>query len=95
MIKEANLPVPIREHKFLEDRKFRADFCWIEERLIVEVQGGIWQGGRHTSGHGYTADRERSNLAQLAGFIILEVTPDQIKNGKAIEWITQILKDLR
>jgi hypothetical protein len=57
----------------------------------VEVQGGVFIGGRHTSGLGYTADCEKLNLSVLNGWRMLWVTPGQIQDGKAAQWIERAL----
>lgn len=69
------------------ERKWRFDLAWPERRLAVEVDGGIWTGGRHTSGKGYTNDCEKVNTATVEGWRVLRVVPAQIKSGQAVEWI--------
>ena len=46
--------------------------------VAVECHGGTYSGGRHTRGKGFENDREKMNEAQLAGFIVLEFTSQQI-----------------
>ncbi len=81
------LPPPIREYRFHEKRRWRCDFIWLDEKLIVEVEGGIWSKGRHTRGLGFQNDCEKYNEAALNGYKVLRVTSQQIKNGQAMEWI--------
>jgi len=38
-IEAAELPAPKRQYKFHSSRRWLADFCWPESRLIVEVNG--------------------------------------------------------
>lgn len=57
----------------------------------MEVQGATYSAGRHTRGAGYARDREKMNLAQLAGWRVLEVTPEQIRSGRAREWVALAL----
>ena len=85
------LPMPAREYVFLPPRKYRADFCWIEQRLIVEVDGGSWVAGRHTRGAGFEADHARDALAMIHGWRVLRCTPKQVESGVALDWIEQIL----
>lgn len=76
---------PVQEYKFLTNRKFRFDFAWTDEKLAVEIEGGVWIGGRHTRGTGYISDMEKYNLATCEGWRILRFTPQQI--NKEITYI--------
>lgn len=83
-----------REYRFSQARKFRFDFAFItEDRLAIEVDGGVWKGGqgRHTSGAGYTRDCEKNNLAILEGWRVLHFTPDMVTSGEAIRIIDSAL----
>lgn len=80
----ANLPTPTREFLFARPRKFRADFAWPDLMILVEIEGGVWTGGRHTRGAGFSKDCEKQNLAALAGYRVFRFTGDQVKNGSAI-----------
>jgi len=72
------LPAPLFEYGFLKDRKWRFDLAWPEERLALEVVGGLWMGGRHNTPEGYLADMEKFNSAACLGWRILFVTPKAI-----------------
>lgn len=78
------------EHEFHPTRKWRFDlavFLPDGVRVALEVDGGAWIGGRHTSGGGFIADMEKSNEAQLLGWILLRCTPSQVKKGAAVTLI--------
>ena len=79
----SGLPEPQREFLFHSKRKWRFDLAWPNLLIAVEVEGGIWTGGRHVRGEGYEADCEKYNEAQLAGWMVLRFTPGMIKKGKA------------
>jgi very-short-patch-repair endonuclease len=93
-IRMFNLPKPVAEFYAIPGRRFRFDFCWEEERLLCEIQGGIWMKNRsgHSSGTGINRDTEKANLAVLAGWRVLAFTGDQIKSGQAIQWLKQALE---
>ena len=82
-IQLAGLPQPQREFIFHKRRKWRFDLAWPDLLIAVEVEGGIWVGGRHVRGEGYEADCEKYNEAQLSGWMVLRFTPGMIKRGKA------------
>lgn len=81
----------VRQFKFHDKRRWKADFAFPDEMVLVEVQGGTWSGGRHTRGGGFHADRERCNEAQIAGWLVLEVTAGMVKDGDALEFINRAL----
>lgn len=92
-IKYLSLPAPEREYAFIKGRRFRADFAWPEQRLLVEVEGGIWANGRHTRGKGYEIDCEKYNLAALNGFTVLRYTPKMVGSGIAVNDIKFYLEN--
>lgn len=87
----ACLPAPLRERCFAVGRRFRADFMWPDQALIVEVDGGTWIGGRHQTGAGYTRDCVKLNLATLAHWRVLRFTGDMVRSGEALKMIEQAL----
>ena len=87
----AGVLAPERELRLVPRRKFRVDLAWPAARLAVEVDGGAFIGGRHTSGAGFTRDAEKSNLLVLGGWRVLHVTAPQIRDGSAVRWIRQAL----
>jgi hypothetical protein len=96
------LPMPEAEVVFLPGRKFRADWLWWgpPRKVILEVDGGLFRGGKgggsatggHSSARGILRDQEKGNLAQLAGFLYLRCTPQDVATGKVAALLTQALK---
>lgn len=80
-------PDPATELLFHPKRKWRFDYAWEEQKLALEVHGGIHSGGRHTRGRGFVEDREKMNEATLLGWTVLEVTPEHIKSGQLRAWL--------
>ena len=91
-IQFAGLPTPEREYRFAPPRRYRADFAYPAERLLIEVEGGIWTNGAHVRGSHYQSDCEKYNLAATMSFRVLRFTGDMIKSGLAIRTIEQVLK---
>lgn len=83
-----------REFKFHPKRKWRADFHIIDKRILVEVEGGIWSGGRHTRGKGYLGDLEKYNAATMMGYQVLRFSTEQVKSGLAVQQIEITVGDL-
>jgi hypothetical protein len=82
-----------REYRFDKTRKWRADFFidTLEYGILVEIQGAIWNGGRHTRGKGYQADCERLNRATILGFKVLWGTPHMVRSGLLLDQVKQLL----
>jgi hypothetical protein len=82
-LKLAGLPDAKKEFVFHKRRRWRFDLAWPELLIAVEVEGGVWVGGRHVRGEGYEMDCEKYNEAQLMGWMVLRFTPGMVKRGKA------------
>jgi hypothetical protein len=96
-IRAAGLPAPVREHQFIPGRKFKLDFAWIDLKVGIECQGGIWGNSKsktlgHNSGAGITRDAVKNNLGILAGWQVLLVTKEHINSGEALKWIQQLIR---
>jgi hypothetical protein len=58
----------------------------------VEVDGGAYIGGRHTSGPGFEADCEKLSSAAALGWRVLRVTPRHVHDGRALTWLLAALE---
>ena len=79
-----------REFRFEPMRRWRADFAHIASRTLIEIEGGLYQQGRHQRLHGYQADCEKYNWATMAGWRVLRLTsamltPDYVES--IIKWM--------
>ncbi|MFA3075286.1 endonuclease domain-containing protein [Acinetobacter pittii] len=81
-----------QEYKFHPTRKWRADFLITGTKILIEVEGGIWSGGRHTRGKGYIGDMEKYNSASMMGFTVLRFCTEQVTSGIAIQQIELLMK---
>lgn len=81
-----------QEYKFHPTRKWRADFLITGTKILIEVEGGVWSGGRHTRGKGYIGDMEKYNSASMMGFTVLRFCTEQVKSGIAIQQIEILMK---
>jgi very-short-patch-repair endonuclease len=92
-IRAARLQEPVREYQFDTGRRWRFDFAWPVSRLALEIEGGVWTGGRHTSGAGWHKDAEKYNTAVLQGWRILRCSVTHIRNGDALHWLEIALRE--
>jgi very-short-patch-repair endonuclease len=78
------LPEPVAEHRFHPTRKWRIDYAWPEQKLALEVEGGVFIQGRHVRGIGMVKDMEKYGELAVMGWRLLRVTPKQIRDGSAL-----------
>ena len=84
-----------REYRFHPVRKWRFDLAWPALMVACEVEGGTWNGGRHTRGAGFEADCEKYAIAAIEGWIVVRVTSGMIASGAALTLIEQALAKRR
>ena len=90
-LKVRGIPRPEREWKFDAKRRWRFDYAWPERMIALEVEGGVWTGGRHTRGAGFVKDIEKYNRAAVLGWRLLRVTPDKLVSFGTFEMLREIL----
>jgi very-short-patch-repair endonuclease len=83
----------IRQYRAIKGRKFAFDFCFPEAWLLIEINGGTYTVGAHSTGKGIARDYEKSNLAQLQGWRCLSFDGKAVKSGEAVEVVRKALED--
>lgn len=78
------LPKPEREYQFHTGRRWRFDFAWPARMVAVEIEGGVWNGGRHTRGAGYAADLDKYNQAVMDGWRVLRFSGEHLKDMQSV-----------
>lgn len=91
-VRAEKLIEPMREYAFARPRRWRFDFAWPEQKLAVEIEGGVWTNGRHTRGSGFVADTEKYNAAALLGWKVLRFHTNAVMDGTAINTIVPIVR---
>ena len=102
-LEQAGIPFE-REFAFAKSmgRRWRADFIvpfpsmphgtmTLLPSIFVEIDGGGYVGGRHSTGKGIEADAEKASAAAILGYRVIRVTPRQVEDGRALDWIRQAL----
>jgi very-short-patch-repair endonuclease len=82
---------PSREFRFAPPRRWRADFCFERERVLVECEGQSRYMSRHQTMSGYRKDCEKYNAAAELGFCVLRYTKDEIRSGEALKQIERVV----
>ena len=84
----ARVGAPVEaEHRFAPPRFWRFDFAVVSHRVALELEGGVWVGGRHTRGSGFVADLEKYSVAASLGWLIVRVQPDAVLAPQTITWL--------
>lgn len=84
------IPQPLMEFKFASDvefvgkdgrtrtRSWAFDFAWFNEKVALEVEGGIFIGGGHTRGSGFKKDMAKYNMAASRGWRVIRCQPKEL-----------------
>jgi very-short-patch-repair endonuclease len=70
---------PHREYQFAPPRRWRFDFAWVNQRVAVEIEGGLWMRGRHTTAKGMLADMDKYNTAASLGWFVLRFAAEHLR----------------
>jgi very-short-patch-repair endonuclease len=81
LCKVYRVPHPVPEFVFAKPRKWRFDFAFPEQKIALEVEGGIFTGGAHTRGKHFLSDIEKYNRATILGWRVLRCTPQTLITG--------------
>jgi hypothetical protein len=95
----AGLPPPVPEYAFAlhRGRKWRFDWAWPAHRLALEVEGGHFgTSAKHRRGVDHVlGDIEKFNVAQLEGWIVLRVIPQQLATAPTCDMVRAALAQRR
>lgn len=72
------IPVPKKEYKFCLERKWRIDYAFTDVKLAIEIEGGVWNNGRHNRSKGFLKDIEKYNKLTELGWSLLRYQPSEI-----------------
>lgn len=90
---EANqIPPSVKEYAFAAPaRKWRFDHAWIDAKVALEIQGGLFRGGRHVRGAALLKEHEKLNAAAIAGWRLLYCSPKELETGEIFNTIKAAL----
>lgn len=87
----AGIEAPTSEYRFHKTRKWRFDYAWPHAKVALEIEGGVWSGGRHTRGKGFLGDMEKYNAAAVAGWTVIRCTPDGLMSATTLAMLREVL----
>lgn len=82
------------ESKFqpIHTKHWRFDFHIVKLRLLIEIEGGPWSGGRSGKLSNKAWSLDRYDQVEELGFKIERLHPDAVLSGYAIDWIKGLLE---
>ncbi|HTJ77686.1 MAG TPA: hypothetical protein VL357_01700 [Rariglobus sp.] len=83
------LPAPVAEHQFEPARRWRFDWAWLDSKIALEIEGGVWTGGRHTSSAGFAKDMSKYNRASVLGWRVLRVQPKELLTLATVQMVKE------
>ena len=105
LFREYEIPSPVLEYRFHKTRKWRFDMAWPRifakangkialggGGVYLEIDGGLWTGGRHTRGAALVKDYEKRNAATVLGWRGLWTTPEGLTSDAMLKTIAAALK---
>lgn len=89
-----DLPLPVFEFRFHPVRQWRADIAWPDPDcggVLLEIDGGGYQHGRHHRPAGFAEDQLKRNAAIELGFQPLHVTPQTLYSASTLSSLRALL----
>jgi len=96
ILSNSDIEIKPEYNQLVPGRKFRADFAFPKQRVLVEVDGGVmgfiftdkdgnksWRRGGHSSISGQLKDMERGNQLVAHGWRVLHFTPKLLDEDPA------------
>jgi hypothetical protein len=83
----------VKEYRFHPTRLWRFDYAIPEHKIALEVEGGVWTGGRHTSPKGFLGDIEKYNAATLLGWRLFRTTPDKLVSAATVALLRSAIEN--
>jgi len=71
-----------REYIFHDARNWRIDRAFPDQQVAVEIDGGVWDQGRHTRAIGYMNDCEKLNALVEAGWALIRIPGPWLRRGQ-------------
>lgn len=82
--------VPGRDKKHIPNSNLEFDWSWVSKKVSVEIHGGLKNPrSGHRSEAGVKRDMRKSNLAQIHGWLHLQLTSEEVMDDYV--WQTQTL----
>lgn len=97
----------VKEYQFYKTRKWRFDYCIIDKKIAIEVEGGAFKkrmyrdkkgtlittiGGRHNSVTGFINDIEKYNTATCERWRLIRTVPNKLMSSCTLNYIYKLIE---
>lgn len=82
----------VKEFRFHQGRMWRFDYAIPDHKVALEVEGGVWTGGRHTRPRGFLNDIEKYNTAATDGWIVVRTTPELLMSSRTLDMLRNLIQ---
>ena len=89
------MPAHETEYVFAKPRLWRFDFAWPDRMFAVEIDGGLYQGGRHQTLSGYVLDCLKFERALQLGWTVYRIPAPWVSDGKRDVWRPEVMDTMR
>lgn len=87
------IPDPVEEFRFHPTRRWRLDLCWPDQKLALEIEGGVFTNGAHIRPTGFIKDIEKYNSLSILGYSLLRFTPKQMERCESYDFLREWFKN--
>ena len=87
-----SISLPKINYKIGMRATYKADFIWLDKKVIVEVDGYLKKGKVQHS-NAWKSKVEQDCFSCIMGYRTLRVTGKDVMNGNAIDWIMSCVID--
>jgi len=89
-----HLACPVPEYLFALSlgRQWRFDWAWPAHHVALEIDGGLFSGGRHARGAGILGDMQKLNEAAVLGWCVLRCVPATLTHTATLDLLRRALE---
>ncbi len=80
------------EYCFYPTRRWRFDVAWPDVKVALEIEGGVWQYGRHNRASSFLKDMEKYNEAASMDWLVLRCPWEWVEDGRIFEVLVKTIK---
>jgi len=76
-------------------KDWRMDYAWPDQKVALEVEGGVWVNGAHNRPAHFLSDMAKYNAAGAMGWIVLRCQPKDLMKATTVEMVKRAMVNRR